>query len=347
MSEKTEEATPQKKRKAREDGDVAKSAEFTGVALMFAAFGTIVVTMGTISTRLMGFMRQAIKMSSGRPIDLPVIERFLFEGLITLAHCIGPLLAVSFVASAFFTYVQIGALFTVKPLIPDAKKLNAAANLKNLVNKDKLVELIKNLAKLSIMSIVGYLVLSDHVMILITTPRGELSHGLVGLTNGAFDLTTKMLGALIVFGVADLLWQRHSHAKKLRMSKDEVKREHKESEGDPHVKGQRKQMHQELINDAGVRNVPDADAVVVNPTHVAVALRYRAEEMRAPTVLATGRGELAKEIKKLAKRCNVPIVRNVALARALVDVGTDSEIPEEFYEPVAVILQQVYELKDK
>ena len=248
-------------------------------------------------------------------IDPELIGRYLLGALGELALALAPVLAVAFVAAGFFTYVQIGALFTIKPLIPDMKRLNAAQNLKNLVGKDKLVELVKNLAKLGIMTCVGYAMISDQIEAVIMTPRGRLAHGTAILADAALRLGAAMIGALVVFGLADLLWQRHRHAKKLRMSKDEVKREYKQSEGDPQLKGKRRQLHQQLINDPGTRKVPDADAVVVNPTHVAVALRYRKEQMRAPKILAAGKGEVARQIKWLARRHQIPIVRNVPLAR--------------------------------
>ena len=344
MSEKTEEATPKRKRKARMDGDVAKSGEFSGVMVMFAAFGTLLASSTMIFTRLLDFMRHTITLVSRESIGPEVVERFMLDGLLTLAECIGPMLGVAFVAAAFFTYIQIGALFTMKPLIPDANRLNMANNAKNLVNKDKLVELVKNLLKLSLMGVIGVSILADEIPRLATTPRGRLVHGLTALGDSALRLSVTMLSALLLFGVADLLWQRHRHNKKLMMGKDEVQREYKESEGDPMLKGKRQQLHHELINDPGVQRVKDADAVVVNPTHVAVALRYREHEGGAPRIIAAGRGEVAAQIRRLARKHNVPIVRDVPLARALVEVGVEVEIPEQFYESVAVILRQVYAL---
>lgn len=345
MSEKTEEATPKRRRKARQDGDVARSNEFTGVAVMLAAFAALVITAPMIAARLMAFTLRAIHLATSPVAGRDLVGRFLMDGLQTAALALAPVLAAAFAAAGFFTYVQIGALFTIKPLIPDAKRLNMAQNLKNLVNKDKLVELVKNLLKIGIMAGVAYGLIADELAAVIVTPRGRLEHGVAALTSSALRLGMSLIGALIFFGVADLLWQRHRHSEKLKMSKDEVKREYKESEGDPMLKGKRRQLHQELINDPGVRNVPDADAVVVNPTHVAVALRYREGTDQAPMILATGTGEVARQIRALARRHDIPIVRNVPLARALVEVGVDEEIPPEFYEPVAEILKFVYSLR--
>lgn len=347
MSEKTEDASPQKIRKARQDGNVAKSAEFTGVAVMLASFAGLVITGPWMMEKLLGTLLQAIALAANPELSIEQVEAFLMESMQTFLLCITPLLAMAFAASAFVSYIQVGALFTLKPLMPDMKKLNPVQGAKNLVNKDKLVNLVKNLLKISMMSAIGYSVLMDELPALIVTPRGDLMQGISLLSEAAMRLASTALGALVFFGIADLLWQRHQHANKLKMSKDDVKREHKESEGDPMLKGQRQQLHHEIMNEPAMARVADADAVLVNPTHIAVAISYREDQMAAPTILASGKGEVALKIRKLARRHNVPIVKNIPLARALVDLSINQEIPEEFYDPVAAILKFVYDLKSQ
>jgi flagellar biosynthetic protein FlhB len=175
--------------------------------------------------------------------------------------------------------------------------------------------------------------------------RLELLPGIQLMAQMVFKLVAALGAGLLFFGVLDLVWQRHRHEKKLMMSKKEVEREYKESEGDPQQKAKRKQMHQDMLDDPGIGNVKDADAVVVNPTHVAVALRYDRDRENAPRVLATGRGETAKNIKREARRHRIPVIRNVQLARALVDLDVDTTIPGEFFEPVAELLTYVYSLR--
>jgi type III secretion YscU/HrpY family protein len=347
MSEKTEEATPKKKRKAREDGQVAKSAEFTGVAVMVVAVAVVGLMAALIAQRLAGITLQAVELASRPDVGTHHIGPFLMEGLTTLAILLAPLLGVTFVIAAFVSYVQIGALFTIKPLIPDLKRVDPFKGAKNIVSKAKLVELVKNVSKLTLMGVIGYGVVRDALIPLVMTPRVDLFSATLLFAMLALRLSLILVAGLIVFGIIDLIWQRYKHAKDLRMSKDEVKREYKESEGDPMLKGKRKQLHQELINDAGIARIRDADAVVVNPTHVAVALRYREGEMHAPTIVAAGRGEVAREIKRLARRYDIPIIHNVALARALVELDLEREIPEEFYDAVAEILRFVYSLKQE
>lgn len=346
MSEKTEDATPSKKRKSREDGQVAKSAEFTGVAVMLGATAVVLITGLSIGERLAAFSLRSLELASRPDIGPSAVGPFLMDGLETLALILAPLLGVTVALAAFITYVQIGALFTMKPLMPDLKKLDPIKGAKNIVSKDKAVELVKNIAKLTLMSAVGYGVLRANVEPILMTPRLELLPALAVFNAAAFKLSVNLLAGLVVFGVLDLVWQRHKFGKDLRMSKDEVKREHKDSEGDGMLKGQRQQMHREMSQGGGnPARVKDADAVVVNPTHVAVALRYREKEMHAPTIVASGRGLQALAIKSMARRYQIPIVHNIDLARALADVEVEDEIPEEFYEPVAEVLRFVHELR--
>jgi flagellar biosynthesis protein FlhB len=345
MSEKTEDATPKKRRKAREEGNVAKSAEFTGAMVMLTAGATLAMWMGVVIDRSSSLILQSIELVSHRQPTDADIGPFMLAALSELAWMLGPVLLVGFVAAAFFNYVQIGALFSMDPLLPKIERLNMASGLKQMVEPKKLFDLTKNVSKLTISGVVGYFVIRDKLGALLQLPRFELWDGLAVLGDIAFELCAYLGGTLIVFGVVDLIWQRHQHEKSLKMAKHEVKREHKESEGDPQIKSKRKQFHRELLQGTGVNNVKDADAVVVNPSHVAVALRYDDAEMGAPKVLSAGRGELAREIKKRARRYSIPIVRNVELARALVDLEVDQQIPEAFYEPVAEVLNFVYKLK--
>lgn len=347
MSEKTEEATPKKRRKAREDGQVAMSAEFTGVAVMLSAIAVMVVMGLAVATRLAGFMLQAIEVATRPELDSSAVGPFLYESLMTMGWMMGPLVGVTFVIAAFVTYLQVGPILTIKPIIPKGEKLNMINGLKQMFSTDKLVELAKNVSKLSAMAAVGYMVLRQMMPPMALTPRGNLLDATMALATAALRLSLFLVGGLVLFGVIDLIWQRYKHEKELRMSKHEVKREFKESQGDPQLEGKRKQFHRELTQGTGIKSVKDADVVVVNPSHVAVALRYRESEMRAPTIVACAKGVTARKIKKLARRHGIPMVRNVDLARALVDVGLEEQIPDEFFEPVAEILKYVYELRDE
>ncbi len=346
--EKTEEATPKRKKKAREDGQVARSAEFTGMAVMISACAVLVAYGAAMGQRLIALFLQSIEVATRPHLEPSAVAPFLFETLTLLALMMGPLLGATFIIAALVAYLQVGPMLSIKPLIPDLNRLNIANGLKELFAPAKLVELTKNSAKLAVMGVVGILVLRHALPAMASTPRGHLIDAVVALGQVALTLSLFLIAGLVLFGIADLIWQRYRHAKKLRMSKDEIKREFKQSEGDPMLKQKRKQVHREMLQDAGgLAQVEEADAVVVNPTHVAVALRYRSEEMAAPTIVACGRGPTARKIKALARRHQVPIVHNVDLARALVDCGLESQIPPEFFDPVAEILHHVYQLAEE
>lgn len=345
--EKTEDASQKKLNKARKDGKVAKSQEFTSTAVAVAALAALIGSSSTIGVEMIGLLEQTIKLAMRPELDKSVISPFMFDGLMALFRMLAPVLGVSFVVAAFVSYIQIGPVFSIKPLIPDANRLNIANGFKNLFNKDKLVELAKNMGKISVMGVVGFVVFVDQLEHVIRSPRLRLIDGMQILGESASSLAQFLVGGLIAFAILDLLWQRHKFKKEMMMSKQEVKDEYKESEGSPEMKGKRKQFHRELLQGGAPARVKNADAVVTNPTHIAVALAYNEEEMGAPQVLAKGRGEVAAEMRKLARRYNVPIVRDVPLARALVDVDDDNPIPEDLYEPVAEVLRYVYSLGER
>lgn len=347
MGEKTEDATPKKRREARKEGQVARSDEFTGVAVMLSAIAVLVVTGLSIAERMAGLTIHSIQVATRPGVDRSAIGPFLYQAMMDVAWMMGPLVGVTFLFAAVITYLQVGPVLTIKPVIPDGSKLNMANGFKELFSPKKLVDLAKNCGKLAGMAAVGILVLRRSMPSMSLSPRGELLDASVALAVVCLELSLYLVCGLVVFGIIDLVWQRYQHEENLKMSKHEVQREHKESEGDPMIEGKRKEKHRELVDGSGAKNVKDADAVVANPSHVAVALRYRESEMNAPTVVACGKGVIARKIKKRARRHGIPIVRDVDLARALVDVGVESPIPEEFFEPVAEILKYVYELEDE
>lgn len=347
MSEnKTEDPTPKRLREAREEGNVGLSNEFTGVVVMVAALGVLIFWMSSVTRELVATMVDAIRLATRPDLEPRMLGPFLFEGLRRVAWILFPLLGTTFVIAAFISFVQIGPLFTVDPLIPDGNKLNPFEGFKKLFSKDKLVELGKNIVKISIMSGIGYMVLASAIPSILRVPRVNLFHGVQIFESIALDLGMFLIMGLVAFGIFDLWWTRKNRWDQLKMSKKEVEDERKEQEGDPEVEQERKDKHKELIDEAQQTNaVENADAVVANPSHVAVALRYREEKMEAPHVVASGKGPRARKIKRLARRFDVPVLLDVELARSLYDCEVGTAIPSDFYEPVAEVLNFVYELE--
>jgi len=343
---KTEDPTPKRLREAREEGNVGFSSEFTGVVVMVSALGVLVFWMSSVTRELISITVEAIRLAARPDLEARMLAPFVFEGLRRAAWIVFPLLGTVFVMAAFISFVQIGPLFTVDPLLPDGDKLNPLKGFKNLVSKDKFVELGKNLVKIAIMGGIGYLVLASAIPSILRMPYVDLFEAVRIFRSIALDLGMYLVLGLVAFGIFDLWWTRKHRWDQLKMSKKEVEDERKEQEGDPEVEQERKDKHKELIDEAQqTKAVEDADAVVANPSHVAVALQYREDEMDAPHVVASGKGPRARKIKRLARRFDVPVLRDVELARSLHDCDVGSAVPAEFYEPVAEVLKFVYELE--
>lgn len=345
--EKTEDPTPKKLQEARDDGKAPRSADFTGTAVMLAATAALVLTFDAMMAEMLEYTRRTIELAFSASIDTGRLGAHLLAGLAVAGTMLGPILAAAFVVAAFVGYVQVGPIFAYKTVLPDASRLNPAQGWKRLVSTDRLVDLAKNLTRLTVMIAIAALVFSDALAAVLRIPRASLSQATTILRTAAYDESRFLLLGLIVFAIADLLWQRHTFTRDLKMTKQEVKEEHRQSEGDPRLKSKRRSLHRELLQGSGLDQVADADAVVVNPTHVAVAIRYREQEMTAPRVVARGRGEVARKIRRLARRHGVPIVREVALARSLVELDLEDEVPEDLYEAVAEVLYFVYHLQER
>lgn len=341
--EKTEQATPKKLRKAREDGQVAKSVEFSGAFVTISVLVGVVVLLTTIVGQFAAFLRATIELAFSNPD--PVAQLQL--GASIWAYTIIPILLIGFVAALFIAYVQVGPGLSIKAVLPDGSRLNPAEGFQKMISPDRLVELVKMVVKLGLISVIAYSAFWDALPEVLRIGTVPFESAMAIFSELVFRSLGFVSGALLLIGGGDFLWQRHQFAKKMRMSKQEVKDEYKESEGDPFVKAQRKRMHQALIREAGIRNVKVADAVVVNPTHVAAAIRYDDDQHEAPIIIASGYGETAERIREQANRHEIPIVRDVALARSLAELELLEEIPESLFDAVAAVLRYVYSLQEK
>ncbi len=341
--EKTEQATAKRQKKAREEGQVAKSADFTGSFVLVLVLVTMVSLAPTLVEEITAFMKYSVEKSFSGMEDP---SSFLIEGLLLWTKVAGPIIAVGFVGAFLISYLQVGPGFSTKAITPDMKRLSPGEGIKRLFSTDRLVDLVKTLTKLGLVGAISISVYWDALGQVSRISERSIS-GALARFGELFTMTTySIAGVLFVVGIADFLWQRHSTGKKMMMSKQEIKDEYKESEGDPYVKGQRKALHRQLIREAGMKNLKQATAVVVNPTHVAAAIAYDDETMDAPIIVTSGFGDTASRIKKEAIRLGIPIVQNVPLARALAALEIDETIPESLYDEVVVVLQYVYGLEE-
>lgn len=242
-------------------------------------------------------------------------------------------------------YIQIGFLWTTEPLKLDFNKINPANGFKQLFSKDRLVELIKQSIQFGVVAAVIYAVIKGQLKDIVLTQRMSLEISLHVMQELVMRISIAMTLLFVVAGFVDYAWQRYSFRKRMRMSKYELKQEYKQSEGDPELKAERKRLAYEMLFHSTQAQVKEADAVITNPVHTAVAIRYDAKERTAPHVVAKGLRKNAEIIQEIAKKYRVPILRNVPLAHALHELDIDEEIPEELYQTVAEVLHFVYELK--
>jgi type III secretion protein U len=343
--EKTEEPTHKKLEDARKKGQVAKSKDFTQTALVVALFGYLIAVGPKLASELGELLTLPIDFIQ-RPF-LDVAGGLMMQVVQDGALIVLPFLGIVLVVGVFAEALQVGALFAFEAIKPSGKKLNPLDNAKNMFSKKSLVEFLKNCLKVAFLSVLLYLVIRSEIREMLTLP-------LAGI-DGVGNAITALLKVIIInvglaytaIALADFIWQRISYKKGLMMSKDEIKQEYKQAEGDPHVKGARKHLHQELLMSGAVAKSRKASVVVTNPTHVAVALFYEEETTPLPKVLAMGTDELAQRMKAAAREAGVPVMENVPLARALLaQAAVDHFVPSELLEPVAEVLRLVRELSE-
>ena len=344
--EKTEKATPKRRSDERKKGNVMMSRDVVAVATLLGSLVMLRAMSGVVMQRAEDILYTSFDYI-GRSYAgfLPTIGRELvFKCLTTIAVVAGPFLLVTLILSVAATFAQTRMLVTTEPLKPKLSKLNPLSGFKRLFSLHSVVELIKNLIKISILL---YLIYDYFTTVVVSFGRFldmELNQAAEILFEDIFQLVLRVVVAFTAVAFFDYLYQRWEYERKLRMSKQEIKEEYKQMEGDPKVKGKIKEIQRQRARERMMQQVPGADVVIRNPTHVSIALRYKPEKDNAPVVVAKGLDELALRIVKVAEENHVAVVENVQLARSLyaaIDLGR--EITPDFYGPVAEIL--VYVLK--
>ncbi len=343
--EKTEEATPQKLKQARDKGQVAKSQDIIQAMSFVGVFAVLGLTLSYMNDTLQTYMISTFETGVRSP-SLQAIGAVMSKGLSSMLFVVMPVCGAAMLFGIFGNYFQIGFLLTAEPLKPDIKKLNPVQGFKNLFSKKKLVEALKQTVKFILVAYVAYYAISDARREAILATRLDLDATIAVAGRIVYHIVTRVGGLFVVIAAADFFWQKHVYRKENMMSKYDVKQEYKQSEGDPQMKSERKALAQELIMQGSAANTAKADAVVTNPVHIAVAIRYDEELDGAPRVVSKGLRKNAEAIKEIAKAHNVPILRNVPLAQALNDLDIDEEIPEALYDAVAEVLNFIYEMKE-
>ena len=349
--DKTEKATPKKLDDARKEGRVARSSDLINGFMLLLMFFVLKLFGGIMANLFLdSFVKYYNKASdiSMEVFDVRQAVNLSNEIVLDIVIASLPVLIGSFVVALVGNIVQVGWKVTGKPLKPKLDRLNPIGGLKRMFSQEKVVELIKSILKVLAIALVAYNEVKDRWKFILNLYDFEFMQAILNIFDIVLDVGIKISVIFVVIGLADFGYQKWKHLHDLRMSKQEVKDEMKQSEGDPQIKGQIRQKMREGARRRMMQELPKADVVITNPTHFAVAVKYDKETAEAPYVLAKGADYVAANIKEIAKQNNIEIVENKPLARMLyynVEIG--DQIPPELYQMVAEVLAYVYSVKNK
>lgn len=347
--EKTEAPTPKKLTDARKEGQVAKSMDLVTAFMLLGMFLGLKFCVGYMGRkflesfrRIYGSMSTLLSDEVNYNVTASLIKNVIFDIVLIAA----PLMILALVVAFVFNIAQVKWAPTAKPLKPKFNKFNPISGMKRLFSKDKIMELLKSVAKVVVLTYVVYDEIKDQYGLLFQFYNYGLMEAVVAIGNLVISVGIKISFCFLVIAVVDYFYQKRKFNEDMKMTKQEIKDEYKNSEGDPQIKGKIKARMREASQRRMMQSLPDADVVITNPTHLAVALRYDKENASAPVVIAKGADYLAQKIKEVARENNIEIVENKPVARMLYyNVDVDQEIPPELYQAVAEILAYVYGLK--
>lgn len=343
--ERTEQATDKRRTEYREKGQVAQSKELHTAAMMATTLLLWFFYAPLFWNKLGSTLASTWRVSANYEVTSRGVL-MLFNYLTQqIALLLAPLLLLVLVVGFFSSFFQIGWLFTGKPLMPDFSKLNPIAGAARFVSKRSLVEVVKSSVKVLVIGTVAYRVVFsefDQALLLINM---EVIETVRFLGRVAGNVLLKTTGIIVLLGLFDFLYVRWEMEQKMKMTKQEQKEEFKEAEGDPHVKGRIRSLQQQMARKRMMAEVPKADVIVTNPTHLSIALRYDRKTMEAPQIVAKGAEHMALRIREIATENRIPLVENKPVARVLYKVEVGEPVPEEMFKAVAEILAYVYGMK--
>lgn len=347
MGEKTEKATPKKLRDARKKGQVAKSQDLPAAFTFIASVAAILGMTTSLYHQMGDFLVGTFKAVNNTDLPNVVLNLFFKANEVIFLASMPSLIVVSIVG-VLINFLTVGPVFATEVFKFDPKKFNPIDNLKGKFKLKTLVELLKSIIKISVASYLIYLVMYNSIPVLIQTVSMPITGALIVFHAFLMEVIVKVGLFFIIVAVADFLYQKVTFANEMKMEKFEIKQEYKNSEGDPHIKGKRKQIAQEIAYSEGpTGGVKRSQAVVTNPTHLAIAIGYERDTDAAPYILAMGKDLLAERIVKMAEKYNIPVVRNIPIAHKLWDEGEIYEyVPEETYEALAEILRWIASLQE-
>ncbi len=348
FQERTQDATPRRRQKARERGTVARSADLTAAGIICFGFTALFLLGPGMIEQLQNTLRYTMANAPTIALSDPTMQTFIVSSVYSFFAAMGPMLIAMLIIGVGMNVMQIGFQITPKAMELKFDRLNALENLKRLFSLKSAVQLVRDPLKLTVVGIVAYIAIRSEFNSFIVL--ADLSVPQLGMTLARLSLWVgiKIGVAILVIGLIDFLYQRWEIEKSLKMSMQEVRDEAKETEGNPEIKARTRQIQRHQARQRMMAAVPKADVVVTNPTHIAVALKYDPSEMDAPTVLAKGQRLIAEQIKRLAREHGIPVIEDKPLARALYKMCEVGDlVPAKLYRAVAEILAHIYRLQGK
>lgn len=347
--EKTEQATQKRKREAREKGQVFKSKEMITALSLAAMFGALSIfgeqIVENVKTLLRYFFSEQDVTSK---FTITTASRAMSDAILQLLIILAPVLIAALVCALVFNVLQVGFIFSTKAMAPKMERISMGAGFKRIFSKRTLMELLKSLIKIAILGTVAYSEYERYMDNYPSLMTENIEFSITAFVDILFSVAFKLSLALAIFTPFDYMFQRWKHNKDLMMTKQEIRDEYKLTEGNPQIKGKISQKQRQMSRMRMVQAIQNADVVITNPTHYAIALSYKEEDNKAPLVIAKGKDYLAQKIKEKAKESRIEIVENKSLARSLYffcEIG--DEVPEDLYKAVAEVLAYVYRLKNK
>ncbi len=346
QGERTEPASPRKRREAREKGQVAKSQDLNTAVILLAALLLLNFCRESLLEGLGSLCRTLLSNLHNMPLDIDTIQAYTGVGALHLLKMLVPLFIGMIVVGLGISLLQVGTALSPKALVPNFSRFDPIKGMKKLISLRGSVKLVMSLVKITIVGAILYWTLADKINEIIPTMQLSVGAILTFLIDVCFTVGVRIAVALLIIAILDYSYQRWQHEKDLKMSKQEVKEELKRYEGDPRIKQRRMRTQRAILQQRMMHKVPEAEVIITNPTHLAIALEYKRDTMPAPRVVAKGAGYVAQKIRELGIVHGIPIVEKKPLAQALfktVEVGMT--IPPDLYQAVAEILAYVYELE--
>ena len=348
QGEKTEEPSQHKLDEARKKGDVASSKELNSVLILTGVLCVLVMSSLYMFEIISEYIEWIYGLEVKRAYTEELGKRILEETFIMAGKCVAPVFITSIGLGFIAQVMQVGILYAPEVLQLKGERINPISGFKRIFSKKSIAEVVKSLFKFAIVLSVTYVIVSSNLTtftgFLHTEAAQAFSYGKVF----ALKLSLSILAGLVVVAIGDFAWEKWSYKEKHRMTKQQVKEEHKEREGSPEVKQKIRAIQRDMATKRMMADIPKADVIVTNPTHISIVIRYDAETMIAPEIIGKGQDHLALRIREIAKEHDVPIVENVPLARALYKtVKVGQGVPRSLYKAVAEILAFVYKLKRK